>query len=351
MRSTSGKYRLASGKGSSGSGQKKTVVASVAAKSGAGGAEAVGTGVFFVTIDEDSAGQRIDNFLLRILKGVPKARVYRIVRKGEVRVNRKRVDANYRLLLNDIVRIPPVVVVPKDAPVRPSDSVIQRLERAVLYEDDQLLIINKPSGLAVHGGSGLSYGVIEALRQLRPENRTLELVHRLDRDTSGCLMIAKRRSMLRHLHSQLQQKGQVEKLYHALVVGKWPARKQLVNAPLLKNVLQSGERMVRVHVDGKQSRTAYRVLERFANMTLVEAYPITGRTHQIRVHCLHAGHPIAGDEKYGVDAANQEQKRFGLNRLFLHAASIQFALPNGRLLKVEAPLPVELAAVLEALKE
>ena len=207
-----------------------------------------------------------------------------------------------------------------------------------------------PAGLAVHGGSGLSYGVIEALRQLRPENRTLELVHRLDRDTSGCLMIAKRRSMLRHLHNQLQQKGQVEKLYHALVVGKWPARKQLVNAPLQKNVLQSGERMVRVHVDGKQSRTAYRVLDRFANMTLVEAYPITGRTHQIRVHCLHAGHPIAGDDKYGMDEANQEQKKFGLKRLFLHAASIQFALPDGRLLKIEAPLPAELAEVLAGLK-
>ena len=313
-------------------------------------ASEVGASVAFITIDEDAVGQRIDNFLLRILKGVPKTRVYRLVRKGEVRVNKKRVAADYRLALHDLVRVPPVTIAQRDAPVRPSDSVIDQLQQAVLYEDDQLLVINKPSGLAVHGGSGLSYGVIEALRQLRPENRTLELVHRLDRDTSGCLMIAKRRSMLRHLHNQLQQKGQVEKLYHALVVGKWPARKQLVNAPLQKNVLQSGERMVRVHVDGKQSRTAYRVLDRFANMTLVEAYPITGRTHQIRVHCLHAGHPIAGDDKYGMDDANQEQRQFGLKRLFLHAASIQFALPDGRRLKIEAPLPAELAEVLAGLK-
>ncbi len=306
--------------------------------------------VHFITIDDDAAGQRVDNFLLRVLKGVPKTRIYRIVRKGEVRVNKKRVTADYRLELNDVVRIPPVRIAEREAPVRPADSVIAQLEKAVLYEDDLLLIINKPSGLAVHGGSGLSYGVIEALRQLRPENRTLELVHRLDRDTSGCLVIAKRRSMLRHLHNQLQQKEKVEKLYHALVVGKWPARKQLVNAPLLKNVLQSGERMVRVHVDGKKSRTAFRVLDRFPNMTLVEAYPITGRTHQIRVHCLHAGHPIAGDGKYGMDADNQSQKQFGLNRLFLHAASIEFDLLDGKRLKVEAPLPEDLAEVLSVLK-
>ncbi|USE34398.1 23S rRNA pseudouridine(955/2504/2580) synthase RluC [Endozoicomonas sp. SCSIO W0465] len=307
--------------------------------------------VNFIAIDEEAVGQRIDNFLLRVLKGVPKTRVYRIVRKGEVRVNKKRVTADYRLELNDVVRIPPVRVAEREAPVRPTDSVIAQLERSVLYEDDLLIIINKPSGIAVHGGSGLSYGVIEGLRQLRPENRTLELVHRLDRDTSGCLVIAKRRSMLRHLHNQLQQREKVEKLYHALVVGKWPARKQLVNAPLLKNVLQSGERMVRVHVDGKKSRTAFRVLDRFPNMTLVEAYPITGRTHQIRVHCLHAGHPIAGDQKYGMDADNQLQKQFGLKRLFLHAASIEFELPDGKRLKVEAPLPEDLAEVLAALKD
>ncbi len=312
--------------------------------------EAVPT-VQWLDIDDDTAGQRIDNFLLRILKGVPKTRIYRILRKGEVRVNKKRITADYRLQSGDVVRVPPVRVAEANAPVRPSDNVIEQLEQSVLYEDELLLIINKPSGLAVHGGSGLSYGVIEALRQLRPDNKTLELVHRLDRDTSGCLVIAKRRSMLRHIHNQLQQRDKVEKLYQALVIGKWPTRKQLVNAPLQKNVLQSGERMVRVHVDGKKSRTAFRVLERYPNMTLVEAYPITGRTHQIRVHCLHAGHAIAGDDKYALDEDNQRFKAFGLNRLFLHAASIQFELLDGKILKVEAPLPKELQDVLTTLRQ
>lgn len=318
-------------------------------------AQEIATKVSLVTIDEEFAGQRIDNFLLRELKGVPKTRIYRILRKGEVRVNKKRVTADYRLEKGDVVRIPPVRMSREEHTIKPADALIKQLEQSVLYENDQLLIINKPSGLAVHGGSGLSYGVIEALRILRPDNHRLELVHRLDRDTSGCLVIAKRRSMLRHLHNQLQQRGKVEKLYHALVVGKWPTRKQLVNAPLLKNVLQSGERMVRVHADGKQSRTAYRVLERFNhstlnNLTLVEAYPITGRTHQIRVHCLHAGHAIAGDEKYGMDSNNQQQKEAGLNRLFLHAASIRFTLPDGSELLVQAPLPEELTSVLNNLK-
>ena len=305
--------------------------------------------VRFVTVDEESAGQRIDNFLLRVLKGVPKTRIYRIVRKGEVRVNKKRVNASYRLECGDVVRVPPVKVASRSAPPRPAGTVLTQLEQAVLYEDEQLLIINKPSGLAVHGGSGLSYGVIEALRQLRPQQRTLELVHRLDRDTSGCLVIAKRRSMLRHLHNQLQRKTGVEKLYQALVVGKWPARKQLVNAPLLKNVLRSGERMVHVHAEGKKCRTEFAVLARFPGMTLIQASPITGRTHQIRVHCLHAGHPIVGDEKYGVGAQQQQLKASGVRRLFLHAASIQFELPDGQRLKVEAPLPDDLLAVLSSM--
>lgn len=311
--------------------------------------EASQSGVRFVDVDGELAGQRLDNCLIRMLKGVPRTRIYRIVRKGEVRVNKKRVAVDYRLQEGDLLRIPPVRMAQRGEPVRPADHVIEQLEKSVLYEDSKLLVINKPSGLAVHGGSGLSYGVIEALRVLRPENRTLELVHRLDRDTSGCLMIAKRRSMLRHIHNQLQQKEKVEKLYHALVVGKWPVRKQLVNAPLQKNVLRSGERMVRVHVEGKKSRTGYRVLQRYEGATLVEAFPMTGRTHQIRVHCLHAGHAIAGDEKYGTDSDNEAFGRFGLKRLFLHAASIQFELPEGGFLKVEVPLPSELEAVLSSL--
>ena len=298
------------------------------------------------TIDQDDAGQRVDNYLLRILKGVPRTRIYRILRKGEVRVNKKRVTADYRLQAGDLLRIPPVRMAEKGEKVKPADSVIEKLEQSIIFENDKLLILNKPSGIAVHGGSGLNYGVIEALRQIRPDNKTLELVHRLDRDTSGCLVIAKRRSMLRHIHNQLQQKHKVQKIYNALVVGKWPARKQLVNVPLQKDVRRSGERMVRVDMDGKQSRTEYRVLSRYQNASLVEAKPITGRTHQIRVHCLHAGHAIAGDDKYGSDNDNQTFKEQGLKRLFLHAASIEFELPDGQMLKVEAPLPEELQRVL-----
>ncbi|OED41644.1 23S rRNA pseudouridine(955/2504/2580) synthase [Endozoicomonas sp. (ex Bugula neritina AB1)] len=302
-----------------------------------------------VTIDQDDAGQRIDNYLLRILKGVPKTRIYRILRKGEVRVNKKRVTADYRIQEDDLLRIPPIRLAERGEKVKPANSVIERLERSVIFENDKLIILDKPSGIAVHGGSGLNYGVIEALRQIRPDNKTLELVHRLDRDTSGCLVIAKRRSMLRHIHNQLQQKHKVQKIYNALVVGKWPARKLLVNASLQKDVRQSGERMVRVDIDGKKSRTEYRVLERYQGATLVEAKPVTGRTHQIRVHCLHAGHAILGDDKYGADEDNQSFKEQGLKRLFLHAASIEFELPDGEMLKVEAPLPAELQKVLDGL--
>lgn len=303
-----------------------------------------------LTIDSEDAGQRVDNFLLRILKGVPKTRIYRIIRKGEVRVNKKRVAADYRLQENDLLRVPPVRMAEKGDAVRPAGGVLEKLEQSIIYEDSKLIVVNKPSGLAVHGGSGLSYGLIEALRQIRPDNRTLELVHRLDRDTSGCLVIAKRRSMLRHLHNELQQKHKVQKVYNALVIGKWPVRKQLVNAPLQKNVLQSGERMVRVDMDGKKSRTEYKVLERYQKATLVEAMPITGRTHQIRVHCLHGGHAILGDDKYGRDEDNLAFREFGLKRLFLHAASIEFRLPEGDTLKIEAPLPDDLQQVLDNLE-
>ena len=305
--------------------------------------------VRMIDIDAEDAGQRVDNFLVRILKGVPKTRIYRIIRKGEVRVNKKRVAADYRIQDGDRVRVPPVRLAEKGDKVRPAGNVLEKLEDAIIYEDSRLIVVNKPSGLAVHGGSGLSYGLIEALRQIRPDNRTLELVHRLDRDTSGCLVIAKRRSMLRHLHNLLQQKHKVQKVYHALVAGKWPARKLLVNAPLQRNVLQSGERMVRVDMDGKQSRTEYQVLERYQKATLVKAKPITGRTHQIRVHCLHGGHAILGDDKYGRDEDNLAFRGQGLKRLFLHAASIEFETPEGETLKIEAPLPDDLQNVLDSL--
>lgn len=306
-----------------------------------------------INIDSEDAGQRVDNYLIRILKGVPKTRVYRIIRKGEVRVNKKRVTADYRLQDGDLLRVPPVRV-SEMAPVAAPGAVITRkLEDSILYEDKSLIIINKPAGIAVHGGSGIAHGVIETLRNIRPEERSLELVHRLDRDTSGCLMIAKKRSMLRYLHAQLKE-DKISKIYNALVLGRWPSRKVLVNAPLLKNTLRSGERVVTVDVEGKRSKTLYKVLERFSHAsemaTLVEASPVTGRTHQIRVHCLYAGYPILGDEKYTSDEDNRRFREFGLKRLYLHAARLRLVLPDGQTLIIDAPLPEDLGGVLETLR-
>lgn len=306
--------------------------------------------VQLVTITDAHEGQRVDNFLLRMLKGVPKSRIYRIVRKGEVRVNKKRIKVDYKLKVGDVLRIPPVVVAPKPAEARLSGGLNDHLEAAVLYEDKSLLVINKPSGLAVHGGSGISLGLIEALRQMRPDARFLELVHRLDRDTSGCVMIAKKRSMLKYLHELLRGDG-VDKRYMALVDGRWPSRRKVVSAPLLKNHLQSGERMVRVSPEGKKSITEFSVLERYAKATLVEAKPITGRTHQIRVHAQYVGHALLGDDKYGPIDGNREFRERGLRRLFLHAASLRFQLPESeRFLTVEAPLSEDLALLLKRLR-
>ncbi|WOG25782.1 23S rRNA pseudouridine(955/2504/2580) synthase RluC [Endozoicomonas sp. 8E] len=309
--------------------------------------------VKMINIDSEDAGQRVDNYLVRILKGVPKTRVYRIIRKGEVRVNKKRVTADYRLQDGDLLRVPPVRISEKAPMATPGAVIIQKLEDAILYEDKSLIIINKPAGIAVHGGSGISYGVIETLRNIRPQDRSLELVHRLDRDTSGCLMIAKKRSMLRYLHVQLKE-DKISKIYNALVLGRWPSRKVLVNAPLLKNTLRSGERMVTVDIEGKRSKTLYQVLERFscANeaVTLVEASPVSGRTHQIRVHCLHAGYPILGDDKYTPDEDNRRFREFGLKRLFLHAAKLKLVLPDGQSLTIDAPLPEDLEEVLETIR-
>ncbi|WP_034842433.1 23S rRNA pseudouridine(955/2504/2580) synthase RluC [Endozoicomonas numazuensis] len=308
--------------------------------------------VRMINIDSEDAGQRVDNYLVRILKGVPKTRVYRIIRKGEVRVNKKRVTADYRLQDGDLLRVPPVRVAEKTSRASPSAAIIHKLEGAILYEDKSLIIINKPAGIAVHGGSGISYGVIETLRNIRPQERSLELVHRLDRDTSGCLMIAKKRSMLRYLHAQLKE-GKINKIYNALVLGRWPSRKVLVNAPLLKNTLRSGERVVTVDLEGKRSKTLYKVLERYSHAnetaTLVEASPVTGRTHQIRVHCLHAGYPILGDDKYTSDEDNRRFREFGLKRLFLHAARLELVLPEGQALAIDAALPEDLDGVLETL--
>ena len=307
--------------------------------------------VRFVTIDSDLAGQRIDNFLRTQLKGVPKSMIYRILRKGEVRVNKGRVKPEYKLQADDLVRIPPVrVAEEKDTP-NPKLEKVAELENCILFEDDRILVINKPSGTAVHGGSGLSFGLIEGLRALRPDAKFMELVHRLDRDTSGCILIAKKRSALRHLHAQLRE-GQMDKRYQALVAGQWPENRFKVKAPLLKNVLQSGERLVSVNENGKPSETRYRILTRYENAALVEASPITGRTHQIRVHCLHAGHPIACDPKYGDADFDQQMNRAGLKRLFLHAASIQFLHPGTEeQIRFQAPLDAQLNNALKQLNE
>ncbi|MCH8500329.1 MAG: 23S rRNA pseudouridine(955/2504/2580) synthase RluC [Aliidiomarina sp.] len=316
--------------------------------------DATNPGVRWYTVDADEAGQRLDNFLLAQLKGVPKSMIYRIVRKGEVRINKKRCKPDQRLAAGDEIRIPPVRVAAKQSLPNPKLEKVAELEGCILYEDDIMLVVNKPSGTAVHGGSGLSFGLIEGLRALRPQAKFLELVHRLDRDTSGVLLVAKKRSALRALHEQLRDK-QMEKIYLALVYGSWPGKIKSVDAPLQKNTLQSGERVVRVADTGKPSLTKFRVRERFPqseiNATLVEASPITGRTHQIRVHAQCVGHPIAGDTKYGIRGFDEQLQVLGLNRLFLHAQSLTIQHPKtGEPLRFEAPLDPNLQAVINKLR-
>jgi 23S rRNA pseudouridine955/2504/2580 synthase len=301
------------------------------------------------TIDADSADQRLDNYLLRELKGVPRTRIYRACRKGEVRINKGRVKPDYRLKEGDVLRIPPIRV---PAPSEPATIPIrwaEQLRRAVVYEDKGLLVINKPSGLAVHGGSGLSYGLIEALRQLRPDDKYLELVHRIDRDTSGCIMIAKRRPVLREIHRQLRE-GTVDKRYLALVPGHWPNQCRVVDAPLFKFKLPSGESLVRVAREGKEAVTRFSIVERFANATLIEARPVTGRTHQIRVHAQHVGFPLLGDDKYSTDADRDFCKTIGLKRLFLHARALRLSLPEQGRVEIEAELDSNLENILKKLR-
>lgn len=307
--------------------------------------------VQFVTIDGDEAGQRIDNFLLARLKGVPKSMIYRIIRKGEVRVNKGRIKPEYKLAAGDSIRIPPVRVAEKEEhAVSPKLEKVSALAECILYEDEHVMLINKPSGTAVHGGSGLSFGVIEGLRALRPEARFLELVHRLDRDTSGVLLIAKKRSALRSLHEQLRLK-QMQKDYLALVRGQWQSHTKVVQAPLLKNILQSCERVVKVSSEGKPSETRFKVEERFEFATLVKASPVTGRTHQIRVHTLHAGHPIAFDDRYGDRDFDTQLASTKLNRLFLHASSLTFIHPStGEKMRIEAPMDKTLRYCLQVLR-
>jgi 23S rRNA pseudouridine955/2504/2580 synthase len=304
------------------------------------------TGVRRVRIDEERAGQRIDNFLRTELPGLPKGRLYRILRKGEVRVNGGRVRAEYRLQAGDEVRIPPARV--NAGPPAASPGRLAALDGKIIYEDKRLLVINKPSGMAAHGGSGVSHGAIELLRQLRPELKDLALVHRLDRETSGCLVLAKRRSALRELHERFRE-GAVEKNYLALVVGDWQLGEQLIDAPLLTEHRRKGERHVVVSGAGKPAQTLMRLSRTFGAYSLLQCQPKTGRTHQIRVHALHAGHPIAGDERYGDAAANAAARKLGLKRLFLHAQSIAFADDSGNELHFTAPLADDLQHFLDVI--
>ncbi|MCH8334887.1 MAG: RluA family pseudouridine synthase [Proteobacteria bacterium] len=302
------------------------------------------TGVRKILIDEEQAGQRIDNFLRRQLPGLPKGRLYRILRRGEVRVNGGRVRAAYKLVSGDEVRIPPVRI--NTGPDAPAAGKVADLERCVLFEDKRLLVINKPSGLAVHGGSGVSHGVIELLRAARPELRDLSLVHRLDRETSGCLVLAKRRSALRELHQKFRD-GTVGKNYLALVIGDWQLGDQFVDAPLLVEHRKNGERHVVVSGAGKPAQTKLRLSRTFGKYSLLQCQPLTGRTHQIRVHALHLGHPVAGDERYGDPEANAVARKLGLKRLFLHAQSISFPDDSGNDLHFTAPLADDLERFLE----
>jgi 23S rRNA pseudouridine955/2504/2580 synthase len=308
-----------------------------------------------VVVDEEFAGQRLDNFLLRELKGVPKTHVYRIIRSGEVRVNRGRASADTKLAGGDVVRVPPVRVA---APLAPADAAPPR-EFPVIYEDEQLLVIDKPAGTAVHGGSGVSYGVIEQLRRARPEAKFLELVHRLDRETSGLLLLAKKRSALVALQEQFRAR-ETGKTYAALVVGAWPAKLRVIDVPLHKGTNAAGERHVRAvdddHEDGQRSISLVKVVRPFDAATLLDVTIKTGRTHQIRVHLAHAGHVIVGDDKYGDFALNRRYARgeavpgARFERMFLHARRLAFDHPStGERLELEAPLPAECAQLLAAM--
>ena len=318
-------------------------------------AQGTSTGVSYVEAGEGDAGQRIDNFLMRVLKDVPRSLVYRILRTGEVRVNGKRAKPEHRLVAGDRVRLPPMQRKTEEQRAAertaPSRSLREFVSGAIIHEDRDLMVINKPAGVAVHGGSGLSAGVIEALRATHPELKELELVHRLDRDTSGVLLVAKRRAALRELHALLRERD-MEKRYLALVVGRWPFGTKTIDLPLKTNLKQGGERVVRVHADGQHAVTTFKPIEHFGKLaTLLDVSLGTGRTHQIRVHAAHAGHPIAGDDKYGDRERDAKLKPYGLQRMFLHAQSLAFKRPGAaKPFSVSAPVPEDWQAMIEKLR-
>jgi 23S rRNA pseudouridine955/2504/2580 synthase len=312
------------------------------------------------TLTAEDAGSRVDKVLSRLLPGVPRTRIFRLLRKGEVRLNGKRVSGEARVAEGDVLRVPPVAI---EAPPPAADAVtsrasprlVQQIQASIIHEDERLLVVNKPAGIAVHGGSGISAGVIEALRAARPDE-TLELVHRLDRDTSGCLLVARKRSMLRSLHALLREdtageEGGFDKRYLVLVRGKWELGRKRIDAPLATHTRVGGERTVKVAPGGKEAASEFSVVQFFGNLaTLLEVRLLTGRTHQIRVHAAYAGHPAAGDEKYGDVDFNRQMRDFQLQRLFLHAHSVSFEDPERQVtMSASAPLPPELHAVIDAL--
>ena len=309
------------------------------------------TGVRQFEVSEEEAGQRLDNFVHKHLGDIPRSRVYRVIRKGEVRVNGHRAGPDTRLQAHDKIRIPPVRVRPPEEVGRPSADLQETMRKSIIYEDAKLLVLDKPSGIAVHGGSGISFGVIEALRALRPDDH-LELAHRLDRDTSGCLIVAKSTAVLRVVHALLREEETTfEKRYLTLLQGQWDLGKKRIDAPLRTDTRVGGERTVRVDASGKPSLSEFRPVQFFGKRaTLMEVSLLTGRTHQIRVHAQHAAHPVAGDEKYGDEAFNESMKDLGLKRMFLHAHSVSFDWPEGGQFSVNTPLPPDLSQVVEQLE-
>ena len=302
-----------------------------------------------ITVDSDSAQRRLDNYLLSHLKGLPRPRVYRMIRSGEVRVNKRRAKPGYRLVPGDVVRVPPIARFDRGFRARPRPADSKWITERVIYDDNDLLVLDKPSGLAVHGGSGISFGAIELLRAAMPNLKCLELAHRLDRGTSGCLLIAKRRSSLRKLHHMFRE-GEVGKTYIALLAGHWMGGQRIIDSPLCTEHRQGGERHVRVDKDGKSALTQIEPQVRFDHATLVNAQLLTGRTHQIRVHAASIGHPVLGDRRYGSEDFSLE-KKLGLERLFLHASALNFKSPSNEMyIAVESPLEDDLRAVLARLE-
>ena len=302
-------------------------------------------------VAEEQAGQRLDNFLHSRLKGVPKSRIYRIIRKGEVRVNKKREKPEYKLEAGDQIRIPPVRMAEPRELIPPSDALQELLSDAVLLDDPDFMVINKPAGLPVHGGTGVKTGLIEALRHMYPAMTGLELVHRLDKGTSGCILVAKNARALKFLSDQFKT-GKVNKTYHALVQGTWPDSLEEIDAPLERCEPRGGERLVKVSPSGKSALTGFTILEVFSAATLVQANPRTGRTHQIRVHARHADHPMIGDDKYSEEADRERFGKLGIKRLCLHAARLELVSPGtGKRLRVDAPYDSQFEAAISLLRQ